>query len=186
MSESISILRKFIMEYGTILGLCWTAVFALYIIGFRTQSSLCMFLGLLGLIAVAVLEFYLGCRTKKRSMQLQIRLTPLFTFMNILSIFMYACLLCGCMEYIYFAYMDKGVLLDSILLMLNTPELKNTYGQMGMTDYYKQLTDTIAELNALSAFDKTLILLNQNFITSLIISIPVAIVSHFYRPATLK
>ena len=67
MSESISILRKFIMEYGTILGLCWTAVFALYIIGFRTQSSLCMFLGLLGLIAVAVLEFYLGCRTKKRS-----------------------------------------------------------------------------------------------------------------------
>lgn len=185
-SENLSILRRFIMEYGTILGLCWVAVFLLYVVGFRTQDGIFMMLGLVGLIGLVAVEFCLGCRLKRRSLQLGIRLTPLFSFMNIVSIFMYACLLCGCVEYIYFAYIDKGTLFDSILAMLNAPELRNTYGEMGMTEYYKQAIDTVNELGTLSAFEKTLILFNQNFFASLVLSIPVAIVYYFYRPSVLK
>ena len=39
-NENLSTFRKFVMEYGSILGLCWTAYFACYVIGFRTQSGL--------------------------------------------------------------------------------------------------------------------------------------------------
>ena len=55
-NENLSTFRKFVMEYGSILGLCWTAVFACYIIGFRTQSGLSMLLGICGLIALLPLE----------------------------------------------------------------------------------------------------------------------------------
>ena len=170
------------MEYGTILGICWVAVFVFYVIGFRAESGLFMLLGMVGLFSLLPLEFYLGCRLKRRSVQLGIKPTPFFSFMNTLSVFMYACLLCGCVEYVYFAFIDKGALLDAVSTLLDTPELKLAYSQMGMTEHYKQATEVIGELGTLSAFDKTLLLFNQNFLITLILSVPVTVVSHLYKP----
>lgn len=174
------------MEYGSILGLCWVAVFACYIIGFRSQNGFFMLLAICGLIALLPLEFFLGIRIKKRSLQLDIRLTFLLSFMNVLSMFMYACLLSGCMEFVYFAYIDKGELFSSIDSMLTTADIKDLYQQSGLSAYYKQITDMMQELEQLSAFDKTMLLFNNSFLTSLILSIPIAISAYFYKPATLK
>lgn len=185
-SENISILRKFIMEYGSILGLCWIAVFACYVVGFRTQNGIFMLSGLMGLVGLLAVEFFLGCRIKKRSVQLEIKSSFFFTYMNVLGIFMYACLLCGCLEYIYFAFIDKGALFEAIQTMLDSTEIKQLYTQMGMSAYYKQITDTIDELSMLSAFEKAMILFNQNFAVGLFMSVPVSIAAHFYRPAMLK
>ncbi len=185
-NNNLTILRKFVKEYGSILGLCWVAVFACYVAGFRTQNSIYMMLGLIGIPALLVIEILLVIRLKKRSVQLELQLSPTITWLNSLSMFMYACLLSGCMEYIYFAYMDKGMLIDSIQSMINGSELKTVYLQMGMTEYYRQISALVEELHTLSAFDKTMILFNQNFFTALILSIPLAAVSYFYKPATLK
>ena len=185
-NNNLTILRKFVKEYGSILGLCWVAVFACYVAGFRTQNGIYMMLGLIGIPALLVIEILLAIRLKKRSVQLELQLSPTITWMNSLSMFMYACLLCGCMEYIYFAYMDKGMLVDSIQSMIAAPELKAIYLQTGLTDYYHQISTLVEELHTLSAFDKTMILFNQNFLAALILSIPVAVVTYFYKPATLK
>ena len=185
-NENLSILRKFIMEYGSILGLCWTAIFACYVIGFRSQNGFFMLLAICGVIALLPLEFYLGIRIKKRSLQLDINLSFLFSFMNILSMFMYACLLSGCIEFIYFAYIDKGELFNSINTMLASADIKELYHQTELSAYYEQITEMIQELELLSAFDKTMLLFNNSFLTSLILSLPVAATAYFYKPATLK
>ena len=185
-NENLSTFRKFVMEYGSILGLCWTAVFACYVIGFRTQSGLSMLLGICGLIALLSLEFYLGIRMKKRSLQLSIPFTFLFSLINTVSMFMYACLLSGCMQFIYFAHIDKGNLFSSINAMLTSSDIQNTYRQAGLSAYYTQIIDMIHELELLSAFDKTLLLFNNNFLTSLILSLPIAVTAYYYKPAILK
>ena len=185
-NENLQILRKFIMEYGSILGLCWTAVFACYVIGFRSQNGGFMLLANCGLIALLPLEFYLGIRIKKRSVQLDINLTFLFSLMNVLSMFMYACLLSGCMEFIYFAYIDKGELFNSINTMLAAADIKELYRQTELSAYYEQVTGMLQELELLSAFDKTMLLFNNSFITSLILSLPIAATAYFYKPAILK
>lgn len=185
-NENLSILRKFIMEYGSILGLCWVAVFASYVYGFRTQSGLLMFLGMLMLLLLLPIEFFLGMRMKKRSVQLEIPMSFLFTYMNVLGIFMYACLLSGCMEYVYFAFIDKGELFNALNTMLTSADVEALYKQTGLNSYYKQIIGMLDELSYIPAFDKTLLLFNNSFITSLILSLPVAIVAYFYKPAILK
>lgn len=185
-NENLSILRKFILEYGSILGLCWVAIFACYVIGFRSQSGFFMLLAICGLIALLPIEFFLGIRIKKRSLQLDIPFTFIFGLINTLSMFMYACLLSGCMEYIYFAYIDKGELFNSIYSMLTTEDIKDTYQQAGFSSYYSQVIEMIQDLELLSAFDKTMLLFNNSFITSLILSLPIAATAYFYKSAKLK
>jgi len=185
-NNNLSILRKFVMEYGSILGLCWVAVFSFYVIGFRTQNGIFMLLGMCGIFGLLALEIFYAIRIKKRTVQLDLKLSALLTYLNSLSMFMYACLLCGCLEYIYFAYIDKGMLFTSIQSMIDAADIQSVYKQMGMSDYYKQVTTTISQLQSLSALEKTMVLFNQNFFFSLILAIPVAIVSYFYKPAILK
>ena len=100
--------------------------------------------------------------------------------------FMYACLLSGCMQFIYFAHIDKGNLFSSINAMLTSSDIQNTYRQAGLSAYYTQIIDMIHELELLSAFDKTLLLFNNNFLTSLILSLPIAVTAYYYKPAILK
>jgi len=150
------------------------------------QNGLFMLVGICTLIALLPIEIFLGMRMKKRAMQLEIPISPLFTYMNVLSIFMYACMLSGCMEFIYFAYIDKGELFTAINTMLTSPDTQALYRQAGMTDYYKQAIAMIQELEYLSPFDKTMLLFNNSFVTSIILSILISVVTYFYKPATLK
>ena len=170
------------MEYGSIMGLSWTAVFALYVIGFRSGNGIFLLLAFLGLLGNVALEFYFGIRVKKRSVQLNLSLSPLFTFVNIFSMFMYACLLCGAMEYLYFQAIDKGTLIAAIGQMVEQSDVKQTYYQMGMKESYDQVVSLINEVSSLSALDKVILLFNQNFFTSLIIAVPVTMANWFYKP----
>ncbi|MBQ9362122.1 MAG: DUF4199 domain-containing protein [Bacteroidaceae bacterium] len=180
--NGFSILRQFLMEYGSIMGICWTVVFALYVIGFRSGNGIFLLLAFLGLLAILTLEFYFGIRVKKRTLQLSLSISPLFTFVNIFSMFMYACLLCGAMEYIYFQIMDKGSLFTAIEQMMSQSDVKQTYYQMGMKESYDQAISLIAEISTLSALDKTILFFNQNFFTALIIAVPVTVANRFYKP----
>ena len=180
--NGLSILRQFLMEYGSIMGISWTAVFALYVIGFRSGNGIFLLLAFLGLIAILALEFYLGIRVKKRTLQLSLNISPLFTFVNIFSMFMYACLLCGAMEFIYFQIIDKGTLFAAVEQMVSQSDVKQAYYQMGMKDSYDQAISLITEIATLPALDKTILLFNQNFFTALIIAVPVTVANWFYKP----
>ena len=185
MTNNQPILRQFIMEYGSILGLSWTAVFTLYAIGFRQQSGTLLALGFLGLMALLAVEALLGIRIKVRTIQLQLRPTFVLSFLNVLSMFMYACILCGALEYCYFAWLDKGAVVSALNTMMTESDLKQVYHQMGMQEAYKQVEQALGEFSALSAYEKTFLLFNQNFFTGLILSLPIGLVSYFYKPKTL-
>ena len=179
------LLRQFIMEYGSILGLSWTAVFALYVIGLRQQSGACLGAAFLGLLLLLAPTAMLAVRIKVRTVQLQLRPTFIYTLLNVLSMFMYACLLCGAFEYSYFAFIDKDTLARAATAMLSDEQYRQLYTQAGMKQTYTQALQAINEFAALSAFDKTLLLFNQNFFTSLILSLPIGAISYYYKPRTL-
>lgn len=181
-ANGLAVLRQFLMEYGSILGLSWTAVFGLYVAGIRTQDGTVLLAAFLGLFIILGLTFMLGMRAKVRSVQLQVRLSPFFSFVNIFSMFMYASLLCGAMEYAYFQFLDKGALSGALQTMFADAELRMAYQQMGMLETYKQLREIITEVGTLSALDKVLLLFNQNFFVGLIVAIPVTITYWFYKP----
>ena len=178
----LSTLRQFIMEYGSLLGISWASVFSLYILGLRQQNPLFLLLAVLGLIAVLPLALYLGARLKKRTVQLGLQLSPLFSLLNIFSMFMYACILCGAIEFAYFQFLDQGTLVQSLLTLLTQADTRQLYTQMGMTATYDQALELLRQLDTLSAFDKAMLLFSQNFWTSVLLAIPVTLVNRFYTP----
>ena len=185
MTNNQPILRQFIMEYGSILGISWTAVFALYVIGLRQQSGTLLAVGFLGLLALLAIEAMLGIRIKVRTVQLELRPTFILSLLNVLSMFMYACILCGALEYCYFAWLDKGAVVSALNALILDSNMKEIYHQMGMQETYKQLEQALGQFGTLSAYEKTFMLFNQNFFTALILSIPIGLVSYFYKPRTL-
>lgn len=186
MTNNQPILRQFIMEYGSILGLSWTAVFAIYVIGFRQQNfPLLAIGGFAGMLTLLAVETILGIRIKVRTVQLELRPTFTLSLLNVLSMFMYACILCGALEYCYFAWLDKGAIVSALNAMFIDSDMKEIYQQMGMQETYKQLEQALGQFGTLSAYEKTFMLFNQNFFTGLILSIPIGLVSHFYKPRTL-
>ena len=182
MHTPLSLLRQFIMEYGSLLGASWATVFTLYVLGLRQQNPLFILMAVLGFVAILPLALFLGARIKKRTLQLGITLSPLFSLLNIFSMFMYACILCGAIEFAYFQYWDKGTLIQSHLAMLTQANARQLYIQMGMKDTYEQLLDMLYQLDTLTAFDKTMLLFSQNFWTSVLLAFPVTLVNRFYKP----
>ncbi|MBQ9640501.1 MAG: DUF4199 domain-containing protein [Bacteroidaceae bacterium] len=179
--NGLSILRQFIMEYGSIMGISWTAIFALYVIGLRSGNGIFLIIALFGLIALLVQDFYFGIRIKIRTIQLGLTLSPLFTYINIFSMFMYASLICGALEYFYFSLLDHGALVGALQNMMENKATQEMYNQMGMKESYQQARSLITEIGSLSALDKVIILFNQNFFTGMIIAIPVTVANWLYR-----
>lgn len=168
--------RAYAMEYGTFLGIAWTAVFFPYTASFRTASALYSLLAFFGFMSLAIIPFIFAWRVK----QLQDKGKGLGFFRGCifaLNLFMFACLFTGICEYVYFAFFDNGTLIDSFTKMITDPEIKNAYSQMGMGDTYSQFIDSTKQLQILSSFQKVEALFNMNIFVSLLMTIPVGLVA---------
>lgn len=168
--------RSYAMEYGTFLGIAWTSVFLLYTASFRTASALYSLLAFFGFMSLAIIPFIFAWRVKSLQNKGE-GLGFLRGCIFSLNLFMFACLFTGVCEYAYFAFFDNGALLDSFLKMLIEPEMKNAYTQMGMSDSYNQLIDSMKQLQLLSPFEKAESLFNMNIIVSLLMIIPVGFIA---------
>lgn len=166
--------RAYAMEYGTFLGIAWTAVFILYAISFRTNSPTYSFFALMGFISLGILPFIFAWRVK----QMQNKGEGLGFFRAIgftFNLFMFASLFSGACEYAYFAYFDNGMLLDGVTRIF--VEQKESYKQMGMTESYDQILEMIKTAQGLSSFEKTEALFNSNIILSLFFLLPVSFIA---------
>lgn len=96
--------------------------------------------------------------------------------------FMYACLLDGLIVFSYFQFLDDGLLMEQLNALLSQPEMAKTYEQMGMEVQHAQMLEILAEVDGLSAWEKTLVIFNNNFVFSLVLSLVVAWVASWSRP----
>ena len=175
-SEILSKYRLFsayATEYGTFLGAAWVLVFVLYVICFRTMNPLLMFVSCILFLSLPLFGFYLARRFKQQ-MPEDVSIGYGRAYWFCLSMMLYACLLTGVVELVYFKFLDHGAVFNSFYELMDDPATKFTYQQMGMKESLETLKESIDMVSSLSAVDLCLSLFNQNFLLSLILAIPTA------------
>lgn len=167
--------RAFSMEYGTFIGLSWSVLFLSYVYGISQNNALLMMLCFFSFGFSCVLPFILAMRMKKILLIDDMGLSYMQGLFFSFSMFMYACLFNALIVYGYFEFFDNGGLFATLSTLLDDPLLKTTYTNIGMGEQYAELMGMMDELAGLSSFDKAVLMFNNNFVWSLILSFPVAL-----------
>lgn len=167
------------MEYGTFVGLCWGAMFFCYVEGISYQNGLLMLLCVALFGVACVLPFVLAMRLNKKLFAVGERLSYLQGLLFAFSMFMYACMMNGLIVFAYFQFLDNGLLMEQMESMVNMPEMITTYQQIGMGEQYEQMISVLKQIDDLTPFEKALMMFNNNFFISLILTIVAAIVASY-------
>lgn len=169
------------MEYGTFVGLAWGGVFLSYVEGISYNNGLMMLLCFMLCGVSVMLPLVLGVRLNRKMALIEERLSYFQGLFFAFSMFMYACLMNGLIVFAYFNFLDDGQLMEQLNAMLNQPEMVQTYEQLGMGAQHAQMMDILRETDGLSAWEKTLLIFNNNFFISLFYSFIVAVAATWRR-----
>lgn len=178
--EHYKMARSFATEYGTFLGIEWSIVFVSFVMAITQESLIgpfaCMFL--FGLAPIFAL--YFAWRFKQKldvGEQFSYGIAWIFSaFM-----FLYASLLSGVVEFVYFQYLDEGQLFGAFQKALNMPEMVEQYKAMGCEELLETTRMQLGELEMLSPLDLTLNIFGNNIFFSFILSFLVAVVAHMKK-----
>lgn len=169
-------------EYGTFIGLLWTAAFASYAQGIQHMNTAAMCAALIFMVASPVQMCLLGRRLHNR-LPANVDFKYLMSYIFSLQMLMFASLLFGLLIFCYFALIDQGGFANGILSMLNQPDVTMAYREMGMSHMLKDAKDMVGQFAALSPLQISLSLFNNCVMTSLFMA---AIVALFVRKSTRK
>lgn len=169
------------MEYGTFVGLTWGGVFLSYVEGISYNNGLLMLLCFMLCGVAVVLPLVLGVRLNRKMAMIKEQLSYFQGLFFAFSMFMYACLMNGLIVFAYFNFLDNGLLMEQLNALLTQPEMVQTYKQLGMEAQHEQMLDILKETDGLSAWEKTLLIFNNNFFISLFFSFIVALAASWKR-----
>ena len=167
------------MEYGTFVGLAWGGIFLSYAEGISYNNGLLMLLCFMLCGVAFILPFVLAFRLNRKMALAGERLSYFQGLLFAFSMFMYACLMNGLIVFAYFQFLDNGLLMEQMESMVNMPEMITTYQQIGMGEQYEQMISVLKQIEDLTPFEKALMMFNNNFFISLILTIVVAIVASY-------
>ena len=161
--------RAFSAQYGTIVGLFWILSFSCYIIGLG--HPLVANLGFLfGICSIFVAGYLI--RHFRRNV-FDFKFLP--SWRMSLLIFTYASLLLAAAQFIYFRYIDQGMLANTYAELLKQPESRQLLEAMMPGDDVQAVTTrTIELLQYITPIEITINFLVYNIILSLLLSIPAA------------
>lgn len=171
--------KSYSMEYGTFLGLGWGATFLCYVEGVSTDNALLILLCFILCAACLVMPFFFAMRLNRKLYAIDERLSYPQGLSFAFSMFMYACLMSGLIHFVYFKWLDDGMLYEQLNSIMTQANMVEAYRQMGMAEQYAQIKDMIRQVNDLSEWEKTLGLFNKNFFFSIIMSFVVAVVASY-------
>jgi len=164
------------MEYGTFIGTSWSLCFLSYVYGITSNNALLLLICFAFLGLSTLLPFLLAFRLNKKYPDGD-GMTYIQGLLFAFSMFMWACLLDGMIVYGYFEFLDNGAFLDTVLGMLEDKQIVQTYTQIGLADSYKDIMKMMNELTQTSSFEKAMAFFNNNFILSVVLCFPVAVVA---------
>lgn len=166
--EEYTQLKAFARIDGAYLGLAWIASFALYIGGLSSPA-----LGL-GSALLAVLSPVFAAvrlakfRDKAREGVISFRRAAAYYIL----MFLYASLLMALAQYIYFAYIDGGYIVQAYSAIMSPPEATAMLKAYGMSG--QQLQESINLLAQTEPIYIVLNILSMNVTCGIILSLPVA------------
>ncbi len=162
-------LRAYAAQYGGIIGLMWVVSFSFYIIGL-TQPLI----GNIGLLMGIMSVWAAGMLIRKfRREIVAIRYWHSW-WMGVL-IFMYAALLMAAAQFIYFRYIDNGLMIDTYATIMQQPEAVATIqAMMPGEDVTKMTEEVISLLKTISPIQLTFNFLTYNLFFGIFLAIPAA------------
>lgn len=168
MTDKKPTLQESAMRYGTLMGIFWTLKFVLFPLGMQSPLLLMAFF-LLTLI-VPVAGFFLVRQYRDRECGGVLTFSRGFLFTSFMYLF--ATLFVTIAHYIYFRYLDNGLIVGTYQDMLNqmsdiaTSEMKTSIEQ------FQQALDIIASLSPLEI---SIQLITQNVFYCTLIALPTAL-----------
>ncbi|MBE6275615.1 MAG: DUF4199 domain-containing protein [Bacteroides sp.] len=156
------------MRYGTIMGIFWTLKFVLFPMG-MTMPLLLMAFFLLTLI-VPVAGFFLVRQYRDKECQGILSFSRAFLFTSFMYLF--AALFATIVHYIYFRFMDNGLIVNTYQDMLNQMSTVATDDLKPSLEQFQQALDIIATLSPLEI---SIQLITQNIFYCTLIALPTAI-----------
>ena len=156
------------MRYGTLMGIFWTLKFVLFPMGMQSPLLLMAFF-LLTLI-VPVAGFFLVRQYRDRECGGVLSFSRAFLFTSFMYLF--AALFATIAHYVYFRYIDGGLIVNTYQDMLTQMEAIATADMKASLDQFQQALDIIA---ALSPLEISIQLITQNVFYCTLIALPTAL-----------
>ena len=156
------------MRYGTMMGIFWTLKFVLFPLGMQSPLLLMAFF-LLTLI-VPVVGFFLVRQYRDRECEGVLTFSRAFLFTSFMYLF--ATLFVTIAHYIYFRYLDNGLIVGTYQEMLTQMNAVATADMKASIEQFQQALDIIASLSPL---DISIQLITQNVFYCTLIALPTAL-----------
>ena len=169
-NEKKTTLQQDAMRYGTLMGIFWTLKFALFPMGMEMPILLVGFF-LLTIIGVPVLGFRFAQQYRNRECQGTISFSRAFLFTAFM--YMFAALFATIAHYIYFRYMDNGLIVSTYQDMLTQmADVATTDDMKASLDQFQQALDIISGLTPLEI---SIQLITQNIFYCTLLALPTAL-----------
>jgi len=162
-------LKAYARQDGFFLALLWIASFVSYIIGL--QNSIIAMISLLLAVSTPVL---VATRLRKfRDVGREGFISFARSYFYTIMVFFYGAVLLAVIQYLYFAYLDNGYLVNSFARMMGTDEGKMMLEHYGMKNV---VDESLAELASIRPIDYALNILTINIVLGLILGVPIGLI----------
>ena len=162
-------LKAYARQDGFFLALLWIASFASYIMGLSNQI-----LAMAAMLMAVISPFFVAGRLRKFRDEGRERVISFGrSYAYTIFVFFYGAVLLAVAQYLYFAYMDNGYLVNSFAKMMSTDEGRQMLEQYGMT---KVVDDSLAEMAATRPIDYALNILTINISLGFILGVPIGLI----------
>ena len=168
MTENKSTLQEYAMRYGTAMGIFWACKFGLFPLGMSMPLLLIFFFILT--LSVPILG-YLFVR-KYREQQCEGVLNFSRAYIFTIFMYMFASLFVAVIHYLYFRYMDNGMIVNTYQGMIDQ---MNAVATGDMKESLEQFRTALDVVSSLTPLEITLQLLTQNVFYCTILAIPTAL-----------
>jgi len=162
-------LKAYARQDGFFLALLWIASFTSYIFGLTSQ-----FMALVSILMAITSPFFVASRLKKfRDEGREGIISFGRSYAYTIFVFFYGAVLLAVVQYLYFAYMDNGYLVNSFAKMMTSEEGRMMLEQYGMT---KVVEESLAEMAATRPIDYALNILTINISLGFVLGVPIGLI----------
>lgn len=168
--------NQYASEYGFFIGIIWIATFICYSEGISNDNMGLLASCLIPALLSIFIPMLLALRINQKLFAIGERFGLGRAYLFSMSMFTFASILSGVVNYAYLAFLNKGALLNKLSAMFNDPSVMGVYKQMGMEEQYRELMTAV---NGLTPLDISLSLFSNGIMMGLIASILLAVIASF-------
>ena len=168
MTENKSTLQEYAMRYGTAMGIFWACKFVLFPLGMSMPLLLIIFFILT--LSVPILGYLFVRKYREQQCEGVLNFSKAYIFT--IFMYMFASLFVAVIHYLYFRYIDNGMIVNTYQGMIDQ---MNAVATGDMKESLEQFRTALDVVSSLTPLEITLQLLTQNVFYCTILAIPTAL-----------